>query len=80
MEPESSLCSEASKIQQAVFEELHQSQRPMSVRDLIEQIRREHPEFKQVADFDFRSALLAMKISGMIESTSTNQIYVLDWH
>ena len=63
-------------IQKAVVEQLRQSQRPMSVRELVERIRRDRPEFKQVADFDFRSAVLAMRTSGVIESTSTNQVAV----
>jgi hypothetical protein len=63
-------------IQKAVVEQLRQSQRPMSVRELVERIRRDRPEFKQVADFDFRSAVLAMRTSGAIESTSTNQVAV----
>jgi hypothetical protein len=63
-------------IQKAVVEQLRQSQRPMSVRELVERIRRDRPEFRQVADFDFRSAVLAMRTSGAIESTSTNQVAV----
>ena len=63
-------------IQKAVFEELRQSGRPMSVRELLERIRRERPEFKQVADFDLRSAVLAMTAIGAIESTPTNQVAV----
>ena len=63
-------------IQKAVVEQLRQSQRPMSVRELVERIRRDRLEFKQVADFDFRSAVLAMRTSGAIESTSTNQVAV----
>ena len=63
-------------IQKAVVEQLRQSQRPMSVRELVQRIRQDRPEFKQVADFDFRSAVLAMRTSGAIESTSTNQVAV----
>ena len=63
-------------IQKAVFDELRQSGRPMSVRELVERIRRQRPGFKQVADFDFRSAVLAMTAIGAIESTPTSQIAV----
>jgi hypothetical protein len=63
-------------IQKAIIEQLRQSQRPMSVRELVERIRRDRPEFRQVADFDFRAAVLAMRTSGAIESTSTNQVAV----
>jgi hypothetical protein len=63
-------------IQQAVFDELRQSARPLSVRELVERIRRERPEFKQVPDFEFRSAVLAMTAVGAIESTTTNQLAV----
>lgn len=63
-------------IQQAVFDELRQSARPLSVRELVERIRRGRPEFKHVADFDFRSAVLAMTAIGAIESTPTNQVAV----
>jgi hypothetical protein len=63
-------------IQKAVVEQLRQSQRPMTVRELVGRIRQQRPEFKKVADFDFRSAVLAMTTSGAIESTSTNQVAV----
>ena len=63
-------------IQKAVVEQLRQSQRPMSVRELVDSIRQARPEFKQVADFDFRSAVLAMRTSGALESTATNQVTV----
>jgi hypothetical protein len=63
-------------IQKAVVEELRQYGRPMSVRELVERIRRDRPELKQVADFDVRSAVLAMTAIGAIESTATNQVAV----
>ena len=62
-------------IQRAVVEELRRSARPLTVRELVERIRRS-AEFNQVPEFDLRSAVLAMTAVGEIESTSTNQIAV----
>lgn len=63
-------------IQKAVLMELKQHGQPISVRELVARFRRDHPEFRDVADFDFRSAILAMSAVGTIESTPSNQIVV----
>jgi hypothetical protein len=55
---------------------LGQHGQPMSLRQLLERIRQRGPEFKQVADFDVRSAVLAMTAIGTIESSPTNKIAV----
>ena len=61
-------------VQKAVLAELRQHEQPISVRELVARIREAHPEFRTVADFDFRSAILAMTAVGAIESTSTSQL------
>lgn len=61
-------------IQKAVLAELRQYGQPISIRELMALVRQGRPEFKSVADFDFRSAILAMRAIGAIESTPTNQI------
>lgn len=62
------------EIQQAIAEQLERSEGPMTVGELLQNIRQQRPEFRKVADFDFRSAVLAMRISGAVRSISTNQI------
>lgn len=63
-------------IQKAVLAELHRDGQPLSVRELIARVRQGRPEFTTVADFDVRSAILAMTAVGAIECTPTNQITV----
>ena len=63
-------------IQKAVVTALMSSQEPMSVRELIAQVRKANPAFGNVPDFDIRSAVLAMTANGTIQSTSTNQLEV----
>lgn len=63
-------------IQRAVVDELQQYGQPISVGKLVQRIRDGHPEFKQVADFDFRSAVLAMTAVGIVESTATNEVAI----
>lgn len=62
------------EIQRAIVDQLERSQGPMTVGKLLQSIRQQHPEFRTVADFDFRSAVLAMRMSGAVRSISTNQI------
>ena len=61
-------------VQQAVLAELRQYGQPISIRELVARVRQGRPEFRAVADFDFRSAILAMRAIGAIESTPTNQV------
>jgi len=61
-------------IQKAVLNELRRSAHPISVRELVEQVRKRLPEFKQVSDFEFRSAVVAMTAGGILESTPTNEV------
>lgn len=61
-------------IQKAVYDALRQSGRSMTVRELVDLVRHQHPELQQVADFDIRAAILAMTAVGAIESTSTGQV------
>lgn len=63
-------------IQKAVLMELKQHGKPISVRELVALVRRDRPEFRAVADFDFRSAILAMSAVGAIESKPNNHIVV----
>lgn len=63
-------------IQKAVITVLQQSGEAIKVRDLMSKIRNEKPEFRDVPDFDFRSAVLALAANGTIHSTSTNAVEV----
>lgn len=63
-------------IQQAVAAVLTRLRHPISVRALMEEIRTEKPEFRDVPDFDFRSAVLALTANGTIQSTSTNEVEI----
>jgi hypothetical protein len=61
-------------VQKAVIAQLRSSEHPLRVGDLIEAIRREKPEFANVRDYDFRTAVLALTANGQIHSTSTNRV------
>ena len=63
-------------VQKAVIAELRSSEQPLRVGDLIEAIRKQKPEFADVRDFDFRTAVLALTANGQIHSTSTNRVEV----
>lgn len=63
-------------IQKAILAELREYGQPISIRELIARLRKGRPEFTTVADFDLRSAILAMTAVGAIESTPTNQVTV----
>ena len=63
-------------IQKAVLTALQRAHQPVSVRELMERLRTADPAFNNVADFDIRSAVLAMAANGTIQSTSTNQVEV----
>lgn len=70
--PEPNMSSRS--VQKAVLAELRQYGQPISIRELVARVRQGRPEFRAVADFDFRSAILAMRAIGAIESTPTNQV------
>ena len=61
-------------VQKIVLAELRDSGVPMTVSQIIEQVRRTHSEFNNVPDFDIRAAILAMLSIGAVESTRMNQI------
>lgn len=63
-------------IQKAVFTALQRVHHPISVRELMEQLRTDDPAFRDVPDFDIRSAVLALTANGTVQSTSTNQVEV----
>jgi hypothetical protein len=63
-------------IQKTVLTVLQLAHHPISVRELIAQVRAQNPDFISVSDFDLRSAVLAMTANGTIQSTSTNQVVV----
>ena len=63
-------------VQKAVIAELRSSEQPLRIGDLIEAIRKQKPEFADVRDFDFRTAVLALTANGQIHSTSTNRVEV----
>lgn len=62
-------------IQNAVFTVVRSSGQPLRVRTLMERIR-EKPEFRDVPDFDLRSAILALTANGTLQSTSTNELEI----